>query len=36
MFIILGGTGHVGSAVAMELLRQKQPVTIVTRNATGN
>lgn len=36
LFIILDGTGHVDSAVAMELLRQKQPVAIVTRNATGN
>jgi uncharacterized protein YbjT (DUF2867 family) len=34
MFIILGGTGHVGSAVAMELLKQRQPVTIVTRNGS--
>jgi uncharacterized protein YbjT (DUF2867 family) len=36
MFIILGGTGHVGSAVATELLAQRQPVTIVTRNGAGH
>jgi uncharacterized protein YbjT (DUF2867 family) len=33
MFIILGGTGHVGSAAAQALLDQGQPVTIVTRSA---
>jgi uncharacterized protein YbjT (DUF2867 family) len=32
MHIILGGTGHVGSAVAETLLAQGEPVTIVTRN----
>ncbi|WP_343717026.1 NAD(P)H-binding protein, partial [Inquilinus sp.] len=32
MFIILGGTGHVGSAAARALLDQGRPVTIVTRN----
>jgi uncharacterized protein YbjT (DUF2867 family) len=33
MHIILGGTGHVGSAVANTLLSKGEPVTIVTRNA---
>lgn len=33
MQIILGGTGAVGSAVARALLKRKEPVTIVTRNA---
>jgi uncharacterized protein YbjT (DUF2867 family) len=33
MFIILGGTGHVGSAAARALLDQRRPVTIVTRSA---
>lgn len=33
MFIILGGTGQVGSAAARALLDQGQPVTIVTRSA---
>jgi uncharacterized protein YbjT (DUF2867 family) len=32
MHIILGGTGHVGSAVATALLAHGEPVTIVTRN----
>ncbi|WP_129794347.1 NmrA family NAD(P)-binding protein [Sphingosinicella sp. CPCC 101087] len=32
MFIILGGTGHVGSAAAKALLDQGEAVTIVTRN----
>jgi uncharacterized protein YbjT (DUF2867 family) len=36
MFIILGGTGHVGSAVARELIRLQQPVTIISRKGTGN
>ncbi len=30
MHIILGGTGHVGSAVARTLLDQNQPVTIIS------
>jgi uncharacterized protein YbjT (DUF2867 family) len=30
--IILGGTGHVGSAVADALLSRNQPVTVVARN----
>lgn len=34
MHIILGGTGHVGSATARALLRRGEPVTIVTRDAT--
>ena len=34
MYIILGGTGHVGSAVASALLSQHQSVTIVTRDAS--
>jgi uncharacterized protein YbjT (DUF2867 family) len=32
MHIILGATGHVGSAVAMALLDRHQPVTVVTRD----
>lgn len=32
MFIILGGTGHVGSAVATALLRDRAEVTIVGRD----
>ena len=30
MHIILGGTGHVGSAVAQRLLENKQPVTVIS------
>lgn len=33
MHIILGATGHVGSAVATALLDQGEPVTVVTRDA---
>lgn len=33
MHIILGGTGHVGSAVADTLLKRGEKVTIVTRSA---
>ncbi|MBZ9811752.1 MULTISPECIES: NmrA family NAD(P)-binding protein [unclassified Mesorhizobium] len=33
MYIILGGTGHVGSAAAIALLRRGQSVTVVTRDA---
>ncbi len=33
MHIILGATGHVGSALAQALLSQNQPVTLVTRDA---
>lgn len=33
MHIILGGTGRVGSATALALLRRGEPVTIVTRDA---
>ncbi|HNP71979.1 MAG TPA: NmrA family NAD(P)-binding protein [Kouleothrix sp.] len=33
MYIILGGTGHIGSATARALLRRGEPVTIVTRDA---
>src|SRR3569832_745279 len=32
MFVIMGATGHVGSAVAGTLLSRGQAVTIVTRN----
>ena len=32
MYIIMGGTGHVGSAAADALLRQGEEVTIVTRS----
>jgi uncharacterized protein YbjT (DUF2867 family) len=35
MFIVLGGTGHVGSAVAAELLRLQRPVTVVTRQESN-
>lgn len=31
MYIVLGGTGHVGSAAAFSLLRDGKPVTVVTR-----
>lgn len=34
MHIILGGTGHVGSATAKALLSRGEPVTIVTRDAS--
>lgn len=34
MNIILGGTGHVGSATAKALLDKGEPVTIVTRDAS--
>lgn len=33
MHIILGGTGHVGSATAMALLKRGKAVTIVTRHS---
>ncbi len=33
MYIIMGGTGHVGLAVAHALLAQGQAVTIISRNA---
>lgn len=32
MYIILGATGHVGSAVAQTLLRKGQPVTVITHD----
>jgi uncharacterized protein YbjT (DUF2867 family) len=32
MYIILGGTGHVGSATALALLQEGAPVTVVTRD----
>lgn len=32
MHVILGGTGHVGSELALRLLRRGEPVTIVSRN----
>jgi uncharacterized protein YbjT (DUF2867 family) len=34
MFILVGGTGHVGSATAKALLAQEQSVTIVARTAS--
>lgn len=34
MYIILGATGHVGSAVAMELLKQGEQVTVITHDAS--
>ena len=33
MHIVLGATGHVGSAVAQALLERSEPVTVVTRDA---
>ena len=33
MYIILGATGHVGSAVAETLLGRGEAVTVVTRDA---
>jgi len=33
MYIIMGGTGHVGAAATAELLRRGEAVTIVTRDA---
>jgi uncharacterized protein YbjT (DUF2867 family) len=33
MYIILGGTGHIGGATATALLDARQPVTVVTRSA---
>jgi uncharacterized protein YbjT (DUF2867 family) len=33
VYVILGGTGHVGGATASALLESGQPVTIVTRDA---
>ncbi|TDW20774.1 uncharacterized protein YbjT (DUF2867 family) [Rhizobium azibense] len=33
MYIIVGGTGHVGSAVAQTLLDEGEAVTVVTRNS---
>lgn len=33
MYVIMGGTGHVGSAVAATLLARGEAVTIVTRDA---
>lgn len=33
MHIIVGGTGQVGSAVARALIRQHEPVTVITRDA---
>ena len=32
MHIILGATGHIGSALAKKLLQHGEPVTVVTRN----
>jgi uncharacterized protein YbjT (DUF2867 family) len=34
MFIIVGGTGRVGSATAEALLAEGQPVTVITRSAS--
>jgi uncharacterized protein YbjT (DUF2867 family) len=34
MYVIMGGTGHVGSAVAQVLLGRGEQVTIVTRDAS--
>lgn len=34
MFIIVGGTGHVGSVTARALLAQGQAVTVITRTAS--
>jgi len=35
MYVIMGGTGRVGSATANELLRRGEGVAIVTRHAAG-
>lgn len=35
MYVIMGGTGHVGSATATELLRRGDAVAIVTHHAAG-
>lgn len=35
MYVIMGGTGHVGSATTTELLRRGEAVAIVTRHAAG-
>ena len=35
MYVIMGGTGHVGSAVADSLLARGEQVTIVTHDAAG-
>jgi len=35
MFIVLGATGHVGSATARALLGEGEPVTVVTREAAA-
>lgn len=32
MIIVLGATGHVGSAVAGTLLAFEEPITVLTRN----
>ena len=32
MYVILGATGHVGSAAADDLIRAGKPVTVVTRD----
>ncbi|WP_034157510.1 NmrA family NAD(P)-binding protein [Sphingomonas sp. ERG5] len=34
MYVIMGGSGHVGSALAETLLKRGEAVTIVTRDAT--
>lgn len=34
MYVIMGGTGHVGSATVEALLAQAAPVIVLTRNAT--
>ena len=34
MHILIGGTGHVGSAAARQLLEMGEPVTLVTRDAS--
>ncbi len=31
MHVVLGGTGHIGSALAQTLLDQREPVLVVTR-----
>jgi uncharacterized protein YbjT (DUF2867 family) len=35
MYVIMGGTGHVGSATAQALLARGEAVTIVTRSSAG-
>ena len=33
MYIVLGGTGHVGAAVATNLLERGEDITVITHDA---